>query len=350
MIRNTPKTEKEVEEMEAELAACVVLLRQHAAELEGEMAVLENVGLVDNTTVLQDIHDLKEGRVSLVVLPPMPRPVRSLVRSLRGDRGQCLGQIVDDFSQVAQWAMEENVAVVGGVGGSSSHVDKVRERLRRLQALLDAMLPPELEGLGRAAMMQVEHQMVQHGKKYANDKTMLLENVADIPAANLLVTSDNYAWDMAELADALAANSGVMRNPLTRDMFSEDDVRQILSHPLGDRLRPLGVAQDKLKRGVRPATIERIAHLSRVMLEDQSAHATPTIEAIDVFMVYFYTLPEAEKKTLKSLKVPAKDSHTGAAYDSAIFEAIEDAKANRVCFHKAGDFLRQAALYLAAGK
>ncbi|KJR82201.1 uncharacterized protein SPSK_03271 [Sporothrix schenckii 1099-18] len=311
-------------------------LQARATELEREMVVLENVGLVDNAEIFQDTRNIKHGRVSLVVMPAMPRPVRQLVRELQGDRKRCLDLIIDDFVEVAQWSLEDDTT-------GKPHIDVVRDRLLRRQTLLDAMLPAGLEDLGRTAMMLVEHQLIDHGKKYANDKTMLFEDVADIPVANLLVTSDNYAWDMSELADALAVNSGVMRNPITRDMFSEEDVRQILNHPLGERLRPMALEQSELKRGVRSTTIDRMAHLSKVMLEDQSAHATPTIEAIDIFMAYFHTLPDAEKRTLKSLKVPAKDSHTGQAYDSAILEAIQDAKANRVCYHKVGDFLSQAA-------
>ncbi|KIH90068.1 hypothetical protein SPBR_00777 [Sporothrix brasiliensis 5110] len=322
--------------VEAKLEQQFADLQARATELEREMVVLENVGLVDNAEIFQDTRNIKHGRVSLVVMPAMPRPVRQLVRELQGDRKRCLDLIIDDFVEVAQWSLEDDAT-------GKPHIDVVRDRLLRRQTLLDAMLPAGLEDLGRTAMMLVEHQLIDHGKKYANDKTMLFEDVADIPVANLLVTSDNYAWDMSELADALAVNSGVMRNPITRDMFSEEDVRQILNHPLGERLRPMALEQSELKRGVRSTTIDRMAHLSKVMLEDQSAHATPTIEAIDIFMAYFHTLPEAEKRTLKSLKVPAKDSHTGQAYDSAILEAIQDAKANRVCYHKVGDFLSQAA-------
>ncbi|OAA57498.1 hypothetical protein SPI_07157 [Niveomyces insectorum RCEF 264] len=334
-----PTTETQYLRVEKELEARFAQLHARATELEQEMVLLENVGLVDNAAIFQDTRNIRDGRVSLVVMPALPRPVRQLVRELTGDRQQCLEQVIDDFVEVAQWALEEDAT-------RKPHTDVVRDRLRRRQTLLDAMLPPGLEDLGRTAMMHVEHQLIQYGKTYANTETMLGDSVADIPAANLLVTADNYAWDMAELADALTANSGVMRNPLTRDMFAEEDVRQILRHPLGAVLRPMALEQSELKRGVRAETIERMATLSKVMLEDQSAHATPTIEAIDIFMAYFHTLPEAEKTKLKLLKVPAKDSHTGQAYDSAILEAIQDAKANRVCYHKAGDFLGQAAKYL----
>lgn len=58
-------------------------------------------------------------------------------------------------------------------------------------------------------------------------------------------------------------------------------------------------------------------------------------------------MPESEQKAINGLKCPAKDSHTGQAYDFTIGEAVQDAKGNKVCFHKTGDFIKQAAEYLA---
>lgn len=175
---------------------------------------------------------------------------------------------------------------------------------------------------------------------------MLGDPVAAIPLAALLVTEDNHAWDMSELAAALTANAGVMRNPLTRAMFSPDDVRAILAHPLGAPLAPLRLSQDQLKKGVRPDTISRLAAVAATMLADQSADAAASLGAVDELLTYIAALPAAEQKTLDELKIPATDSHTGAAFDYTVGESVRDAKANRTCFHKTGDFLGQAARYL----
>lgn len=59
-----------------------------------------------------------------------------------------------------------------------------------------------------------------------------------------------------------------------------------------------------------------------------------------------FSVPELEQKAIEGLKCPAKDNHTGQAYDSSIGEAVRDAKGNRVCFHKTGDFIGQAAAHL----
>jgi hypothetical protein len=57
-------------------------------------------------------------------------------------------------------------------------------------------------------------------------------------------------------------------------------------------------------------------------------------------------VPELEQKAIEGLKCPARDSHTGQTYDWSIGEAVRDAKGNLVCFHKTGDFIKQAAAHL----
>ena len=57
-------------------------------------------------------------------------------------------------------------------------------------------------------------------------------------------------------------------------------------------------------------------------------------------------MPEYEQKAIEDLRCPAKDSHTGKSYDFSIGQAVRDAKGNQVCFHKTGDFIKQAAAHL----
>lgn len=68
---------------------------------------------------------------------------------------------------------------------------------------------------------------------------MLGDPVSQTPRENFLVTGDNYARDLEELARALEPSKGVMRNPILKDVFSPGDARQILAHPLGEWLRSL---------------------------------------------------------------------------------------------------------------
>lgn len=151
---------------------------------------------------------------------------------------------------------------------------------------------------------------------------------------------------MEELAQAIQSNGGVMRNPLSRQMFTTEDIRMILQHPLGKNLAALGVEQGKLSKGVRPKTIEELEKMSVVLLADMSEDQMESRHVLDHFLGYVATLPESEQRALDKLRVPAKDSHTGQAFDTTIGEAVRDAKANVVCIHKIGDFLQQAARHL----
>ena len=200
------------------------------------------------------------------------------------------------------------------------------------KTLLDAALPESMKQLSAAALSQIERQYMR--KKYVNSETMLGDAIEDIPKLNFFVSEDNYAWDMDELAQAIASNDGVMRNPLSRQMFSESDIRMILAHPLGKRLKPLQMAQSQLKKGVRPATIDRIEKLGRIMLADQGVDAASSRTAMDEFLAYVVTIPDSEQKTINSLKIPAIDGHSGQAFDYTIGESVRDAKANTTCFHK----------------
>ena len=137
-----------------------------------------------------------------------------------------------------------------------------------------------------------------------------------------------------------------MRNPLSKEMFTVADIKEILQHPQGKSLGTLQDKQFKLKRGVRSTTQVKLANLAKILVDDMSENQIPSRRAVDMFAGYVATLPDAEQRAIDELKVPAKDSHTNTEFDSTIGDAIRDAKMNRLCFHKAGDFLRQAAEYL----
>jgi hypothetical protein len=229
---------------------------------------------------------------------------------------------------------------------------------------VQSTLPDNVKTHCDIALMHVEHEYLN--RNYANTDTMLGDEVKDIPRANFYVTEDNYAWDMDELVQAITANNGVLRNPLSREMFTPKDIKGILLHPLGKPLAALGVEQHEMSKGIRADTIVHMERLSAVLLTDQSSDTLPSRKAVDEFLAYIATcrcsrtlflhrlkaalltstVPELEQKAIEHLKCPARDSHTGQAYDFSIGEAVRDAKGNRVCFHKTGDFIKQAAAHL----
>lgn len=151
---------------------------------------------------------------------------------------------------------------------------------------------------------------------------------------------------MEELAGAIKAGKGVMRNPLSKQMFTRADIRAIIQHPLGKGLKALQVEQNKLKLGVRPQTIAELDKLAYILLNDTSEDGKPSHIAVEVFTSYLETLPTEEQTAIDELKVPAIDSHSGMAFDTTIGEAVQDVQMNKVCSHKTGDFLTQAVKYL----
>lgn len=90
---------------------------------------------------------------------------------------------------------------------------------------------------------------------------MLGDLVFDIPRQNFWVTENGYAWDLEELVQAITSNGGVMLNPLSQQMFTTNDIRAIVQHPLGKDLATMAIEQKKLKLGVRPKTIEQLDKL-----------------------------------------------------------------------------------------
>ena len=228
---------------------------------------------------------------------------------------------------------------------SDQRREAVRQALLQRVNELKTLLPGNLQQLAVTAFMHVEHEVLQ--RKYVNSQTMFGDAVSDIPRQRFWVSEDGYAWDMYELAQAITSNRGVMRNPLSKHMFTPGDVRAIVHRPLGERLAALEVNQRELRRGVRRETIEKLGKLSDTLLrDDEMTSFVPSRRAVEAFKAYAATLPAAEQKAIDMLWVPAVDTHTGMEFDMSIGEALDDALANQVCFHKVGDLLRQAARYL----
>lgn len=283
----------------------------------------------------RNLKFLSKGRTDQVIWKQSPSSVKSLASSLEAEGSRGLHFIIDDFSDFARWFESTQEA----------DSDKTREALLRRTRALQAVLPSDQEDLAAVAMMHVEHEVLQ--RVYANKATMILfEPIASIPRESFWVTEDGYAWDMNELAGALAAASGVMRNPLSQQMFTTHDIRAIMQHPSCHVLSSMVQEQGELRRGFRTTTVARLKDLADNLLADQSMDQKSSRLAIDEFSAYLAALPKAEQNAVDKLRVPAIDSHSRVPFDCSIGEAIRDAQANRVCLHKTGDFLQQAAAHL----
>lgn len=286
------------------------------------------------------------GRLGCV-LANRPRPVRLVAKEILAQKFDAIEIMVADMASMLEWINGASSAL-GNVDDKGKNPTKMehdpRGRLLKRRQALEAALPTEFEALSSEAFMHVEHEILK--KKFHNDETMLGDSIADIPRFRFLSTEDGYAWDMLELSQAITANGGVMRNPLSKNLFSPEDVKHILAHPLGKKLRPMLLSQAQMKKGVRPETINHIKNLGHALVEDKNEDAAASRKAVDEFLVYVATLPQEEQKVLNELKIPGRDSHTRMAFDYTVGESVRDAKANKTCFHKVGDFLIQAVAWL----
>lgn len=328
-----------IETQEKAVEECT-LLRERAAIFFKHVKRLDMSGLYDEkrdtwASIVQGLEDLAEGRFTAVI-PPDERPpaVRALARAMElAEPATRIDLLVDDLKRTVRWLRLQD-----------DDANTVQDAIDKRVGLLRAALPQDMEHYAATAMMHLAHEEL--GKIYVNDETMYGDPVVDIPRDRFLVTEDGYAWDMDELPKAISANSAVMRNPLSRQLFSETDVRSILQHPLGSHLAAATVVQSQLVRGVREATTTKIRELAETLLKDMSMDQQQSRVGMDQFRAYIATLPGEEQTALEQLRVPATDSHTRQPFDFSILEAVRDAAGNRTCTHKVGDYLKQAASHL----
>ncbi|KAF2810651.1 uncharacterized protein BDZ99DRAFT_414801 [Mytilinidion resinicola] len=318
-------------------------LQSRAKGLLGDLlhirALQHQNGITPARTDDSAVKAIVDGRLRTVAGSKGPSSARAVARNMQAKPDEAIEIAVIDLEDMIRWLRAPH----GKPSGMDN--DAIREALVKRVRALAAALPENMQEHPETALMHAEHEIL-HTRTYVNDETMLGDRVVDIERANFWVTEDGYAWDMDELAQAITANGGIMRNPLSRQMFTPKDIRAIVQHPAGQRLKALAIEQHEMSKGVRPSTIDHLDKLGKVLLDDQSSDQLPSRHAIDEFMAYCATLPEAEQKALNGLRCPARDSHTGQSYDFSIGEAVLDAKGNRVCFHKTGDFIKQAAQHL----
>ncbi|KAK4495012.1 hypothetical protein PRZ48_013339 [Zasmidium cellare] len=285
---------------------------------------------------ISDLKAIAEGRLTSVVKVRPPPATRAVAIKIKA------ASTLASREEVAFNDLEDNARYLRSRNTPGS--DELRAALLKRSTAIKSSLPKDMAQIPDTAFMHIEHEILR--KTYRNTETMLGDSIGSIPRASFFASEDGYAWDMSELATAIRANAGVMRNPLSREMFSAEDVGKIVTHPQGKELGALQLQQKELTKGVRKETTDRLARMATVLLDDQSADSAPSRAAVEDFTLYVATLPQAEQEALDRLKVPAKDSHTGNAFDTTVGDAVADAKANRQCFHKTADLLRQAAKWL----
>ncbi|KAF1979097.1 hypothetical protein BU23DRAFT_523658 [Bimuria novae-zelandiae CBS 107.79] len=340
--RRTPAFRK----MASELVDGHQSLREKAKDLFGNLLPLQaeqrKLGL-PTSGVSVSLKAFIEGRNVPKVSAGPPSKVHAVMRAILSIPEKAVDLVILDFENVILWL--RGIFMLNAPNGASE--DEIREILVKRTRAIQKGLPESLKPHCELGFMHTEHENLHH--KYANDAlgTMVLNRpLKEIPREDFYVTEDNYAWEISELTTAIRAGDGVMRNPLSKEMFTLKDIRGILRHPRGKALEALAIAQEEMSQGVRDDTITRMGKLAEIMLAEREQDQKKSRKAYDEFQAYIATLPEREQKTIEAYRCPAYDEYARKAYDDTIGQTLKDFHAGILCVHKAGDFLRQAAVHL----
>ena len=211
---------------------------------------------------IPDLEALVAGRLTTVTRVPPPGSARAVARLMEANPDRALDIAVRDLTDMSRWLRSS------GCQPATLDNNTIREALaKRVRALVSALLE-KLQRYGSSALMRVEHEVLQ--RRHICSETMYGDPLSDIQRANFWVSEDGYAWDMNELAQALKSNDGVLRNPLSRQLFTTADIHAILQHPLGSGLAAMQIEQSQLSQGVRSNTMEQLETLAEILLADIS--------------------------------------------------------------------------------
>jgi hypothetical protein len=273
-----PKSEEERAMLEEEFAEELIALRR------------EVTGLADN------MRDLAEFAQANGVDSSDLADVSRLIAAQNVELGGIVSQTVASVRETAKKMMpilgyHELISIVVAdlevaygrirqISGTSDN-DALRELLAKRVRILVSSTSDEVQAYPVLGLMHIEHELL--GKTYVNVETMLGDEVKDIQRGDFLVTEDGYAWSVDELVQAVQANGGVMRNPLSKDMFSPEDVKMILLHPTGNALGMMQLQQNQMANGVRRATINQLVSLSQTVLADDADDQFESRKAIGKF-------------------------------------------------------------------
>jgi hypothetical protein len=275
-----PNSSEERKMLEEQFAEELLALRQEVEDLAHSMQDAASYAKTQGlSTVTQGEIDyvtgLQNGELQGIV--------QASVKSAR-DTAQAMKDQTDYF-KVLDIAVQDLEATLDRLKQTtkSNNDDSLRELLAKRVRILVSSVSTEQQAFPPLALMHIEHEKLN--KKYVNDETMLGDTIAEIPRYEFWVSEDGYAWSMEELVSAVKANGGVMRNPLSKDMFSPEDIKMVLFHPDGKALGALQLEQSQLSHGVRLATIQHLESLAKVLLADDADDQFESRKAIGRYRI-----------------------------------------------------------------
>ncbi|CAK9786275.1 hypothetical protein CC85DRAFT_285743 [Cutaneotrichosporon oleaginosum] len=181
--------------------------------------------------------------------------------------------------------------------------------------------------------------------RYKNETTIAYGSTFDEvqESGKLLVTSDEYFWDIGEVIHIVKAKNGLFINPYNNLPFAQPDVNRIINHPSGAGRELVAIeAQNlKLKQHISPEVLLRLRTVGDICMRDNSDDFATAMGAISDLNEWLKLLPSYERDALARVPFQAIDSHTRMPFRDTIMHAIELVMAGGECTHRFGDFLIQ---------
>lgn len=285
-----PQDKDELAVEQANLISSYQAFRSQARLLLKNMRLVQSLKIHDDLNQMDqcrynEVEALANGRIKSVLqntetvssLPTKatytPPSARAIATKMKADPADAFKIVMDDLEAMIPWLKTI------WQGSTMSNEDVLRDLILKRVRMMQSALPAVLQLHAQTAFMHLEHEQLK--RIYMNADTMYGDTVAEISRERFLATEDNYAWDMEELAAAIQANKGIMRNPLSKFMFTAADIKSILQHPLGCELAALEVAQSQMRKGVRLETIKRMREMAKILLVDMDDAAKNSRNAVE---------------------------------------------------------------------
>jgi hypothetical protein len=161
--------------------------------------------------------------------------------------------------------------------------------------------------------------------------------------ARLLITSDEYFWDMDEVVAMIKGRNGLFINGYTQKPFAPCDVDAIINHSsgLGKELQKIEEQNRELRTQISRTTVVELNRVGIICRNDHSEEFGPSLEAISGLRTWLTKVSAAERKALQVAPFDATDTHTRQLFRDTVMHAIELVSSGGDCVHRFGDFLSQ---------
>lgn len=162
--------------------------------------------------------------------------------------------------------------------------------------------------------------------KYKNKTTIAYGlTPEEVDPKNLLVTSDEYFWDIHEVVSMVESKQGLFINGYTQLPLAPRDIKAILDHPsgAGATLRKLEKENAKLRKNIPANVITKINSVGQACKHDHSTEMTGAHAAIAELQTWLEDQPQLVRDALKRVPFDAVDSHTGLKFRDTVEHATE---------------------------